>query len=179
MLGLKRQTVCLHPHDPDWIVRAAQEIQGITAATGLTGERVQHVGSTAVPGLPAKPILDIDIGLLANEDVEEVVSKLVDLGFIDRGRRDGGIGRLLVWEISPDVRTIHLHVIPFDSVWWKHDLAFRDALRDDHELRERYANLKTDLASRHGSNRAEYRHQKNPFIVAALERLMEIGRAHV
>lgn len=172
MLGLKRQTVRLHPHDPDWIARAVQEIKRITAATGLTRERVQHVGSTAVPGLPAKPILDIDIGLLAKEDVEEIVSKLVALGFIDRGRREGGIGRLLVWEISPDVRTIHIHVIPLDSVWWKRDLAFRDALRDGQELRERYADLKTELASRHGSNRAEYRHQKNPFIVAALERLM-------
>ncbi len=177
MLGLRRHTVQLQPHNPAWVMRAGQEIQRIMGASSLPHERVQHVGSTSVPDLLAKPILDIDIGVLEKEDVEVIVSNLVDLGFIDRGDHNGGIGRLLVWEAAPEIRTVHIHIIPFDSVWWRQDLAFRDALRDDLDLRERYAALKTELASRHSSSRADYRHGKNPFIVAALERIIESSSA--
>jgi GrpB-like predicted nucleotidyltransferase (UPF0157 family) len=172
MLGLQRHIVVLQPYDPAWMAQAVEEIQRIANATGLPHARIQHVGSTSVPGLVAKPILDINIGLLDDEDPEVIVATLIRLGFIDRGDRGGGIGRLIVWEIAPEVRAVHVHIVPFDSIGWKQDLAFRDALRNDTELREAYAALKTQLASQHRSSRADYRHGKDPFIAAAVQRIL-------
>ena len=159
------------------MTRAVEEIQRISSAAGLPVARVQHVGSTSVPGLLAKPILDINIGVFETKDIETIVAKLIGLGFIDRGNHDGGIGRLVVWEIAPEVRAVHVHLIPYDSIWWTQDLAFRDALRIDAELRDKYAALKTELASQHGSSRADYRHGKNPFIAAAVQRILAARNA--
>src|SRR5688500_18903924 len=104
MLGLQRHTVVLHPHEPGWMARAVEEIQRIANAIGLPLARIEHVGSTSVPGLLAKPILDINIGILDTEDTEMIVANLIRSGFIDRGDRGGGIGSLVVWEIAPEVR---------------------------------------------------------------------------
>ena len=153
----------LAEHDPDWVHQFQRAAALIVAATGIPEERVQHVGSTSVPDLIAKPILDINVGILPSDDVEVVVARLVELGYIDRGEGEGGIGRLLVWESAPDVRTTHVHLQPFDSRWWRGDLQFRDALRADTELRRRYARLKSELAQQFADDRRAYRHAKNDF----------------
>jgi GrpB-like predicted nucleotidyltransferase (UPF0157 family) len=171
VLGLRRRTVRLSPHDPAWADRAREVIGEIATATGIPEDTIQHVGSTAVPGLLAKPILDIDLAIGRGNDVEGLVERLVHLGFIDRGDGEGGIGRLLVWETAPDIRTVHVHITPFDSPWWRHDLAFRDALRDDSVLRQRYAEVKADLARQFPEDRKSYREAKNSFIEATLQRL--------
>ncbi len=130
------------------------------------------MGSTAVSGLSAKPILDIDVGFVAVDDIENIVMRLVQVGFIDRGDGDGGTGRLLLWESAPDIRTIHVHITPFESDWWRQDLAFRDALRANSVLRQRYAALKADLTHRFPSDRKSYRAAKDSFIRATLQLLM-------
>lgn len=175
MLGLRRRSVRLTPHDRRWAERFREVAAQLGEATGLPAARIQHVGSTAVPDLAAKPILDIDVGVVESEDVEEVASGIVRVGFIDRGDGTGGIGRLLVRESEPDVRTIHVHVIPYESVWWRCDLAFRDALRTDVGLREGYGKLKAKLAERFPSDRASYREGKTLFIQRALFRLDPTG----
>jgi GrpB-like predicted nucleotidyltransferase (UPF0157 family) len=155
--------VHLAEHDPAWSDQFKRAAALIIAATDIAEERVQHVGSTSVPDLVAKPILDINVGILPSDDIEVVVARLVDLGYIDRGEGDGGIGRLLVWESAPDVRTTHLHLQPFDSKWWRGDLTFRNALRADPELRRRYGRLKSSLAHQFSDDRRAYRHAKNEF----------------
>lgn len=175
MLGLRRRTVRLEPHDPAWADRSREVIGQIARATGLPETRIQHVGSTSVPDLPAKPILDIDVGIVTAGDIENIVMRLVRVGFIDRGDGEGGTGRLLVWESAPDIRTIHVHITPYDSDWWRQDLAFRDALRSDSDLRQRYATVKSELAQRFPTDRNSYRAAKNSFIRAALEVVMASG----
>ncbi len=172
MLGLRRRTVRLRPHDPAWLDRAREVIGQIAEATGFPEHRIQHVGSTSVPDLPAKPILDIDLGIVTVDDIEDIVRRLVRAGFIDRGDGEGGIGRLLVWETAPDIRTIHVHITPFESDWWRQDLAFRDALRTDSVLRQRYADVKSDLAHRFPADRKSYREAKNGFIRDTLKLTM-------
>ncbi len=172
MLGLRRHTVRLRPHDPAWADRSREVIGQIAEVSGLPEHRIQHVGSTSVPGLSAKPILDIDVGIVTVDDIEDIVMRLVRVGFIDRGDGQGGIGRLLVWETAPDIRTIHVHITPFDSDWWRQDLAFRDALRADSVLRQRYADFKSDLAHRFPADRKSYREAKNVFIRATLKLVM-------
>ena len=160
MLGLRRGAVCIAAHDPAWADQFRRTAEGIGAATGIPAERIQHVGSTAVPGLPAKPILDIDVGLVESEDLEKVAAGLARIGYLDRGNREGGTGRLLVWETAPDFRTVHVHIIPHHSAGWRRDLAFRDALLADSALREQYGELKTRLADLHPNDRRAYRHAR-------------------
>ncbi len=107
MLGLRRHTVRLRPHDPAWADRAREVIGQIAEASGLPEHRIQHVGSTSVPGLPAKPILDIDLGIVTVDDID-IVRRLVHVGFIDRRDGEGGIGRLLVWERRVELSTSRL-----------------------------------------------------------------------
>ena len=108
MLGLRRHTVRLRPHDPAWADRAREVIGQIAEATGLPEHRIQHVGSTSVPGLPAKPILEIDLGIVTVDDIGDIVRCLVRVGFIDRRDGEGGIGRLLVWEGRVELSTSRL-----------------------------------------------------------------------
>jgi GrpB-like predicted nucleotidyltransferase (UPF0157 family) len=163
MLGLRRHTVRLVSHDPAWTDQFQHAAAQIADAANIPGERIQHVGSTSVPDLIAKPILDIDVGILASERVEDIVARLVHIGYIDRGEGEGGIGRLLVWESAPEIRTIHLHILPYDSEWWRKDLAFRDTLRASSDLRERYGRFKAELAERHPTDRKSYRQAKGAF----------------
>lgn len=102
MLGLRRHTVRLAQHDPEWAEAFAAIAGDICLATGLPMERVQHIGSTAVTGLAAKPIIDVDVGLLDTEPVERIVSSLVGAGLLDRGEFGAGVRRLLVRESAPD-----------------------------------------------------------------------------
>ena len=164
MLGLRRGTVLLASHDATWADEFRRTAERIRTATGVPPGRIQHVGSTSVPDLPSKPILDIDVGIIESDDIEEVAGCLARFGYVDRGDHDGGIGRLLVWETAAEVRTVHVHVIPHDSAWWRCDLAFRDALRADAALRAKYAELKTQLARRFATDRRAYRHAKNDFL---------------
>lgn len=163
MLGLKRHTVRLVDHDPKWADEFRRVSLEIVATTGIDSERIQHVRSTAVLGLRAKPILDVDLGLADSDDIEDVVRQLVRQGYLDRGDGAPGIGRLLVWESAPAVRTVHLHLHPAASNWWHGDVAFRDALRRDDALRTRYARLKADLAERFPNDRSAYREGKAAF----------------
>ena len=76
MIGLKRHTVKIVDHDPDWITIAAEACQAIRSACGELLVDVEHVGSTAVPDLPAKPILDIAAAVVTVDSIAEIVRRL-------------------------------------------------------------------------------------------------------
>ena len=171
VLGLRRHTVRLLPHNGAWAERFEEVKAQISSCTVVEAGRIHHVGSTAVPDLVAKPILDVDVALLPTEDIEEFVLRLEEVGYIDRGEGKDGIGRLLVLESEPDVRTVHVHVTPVEAGWWRQDVALRDALRADPELRSEYANLKSILARRFPNDRRSYRNAKSSFVEAVLKGL--------
>ena len=162
-------------YDPAWAELAAAEIGRIAAAVGEAAVGVEHVGSTAVPGLAAKPIVDLQIA------VAEV------------GRRDlyveqlEGIGYLFVPDPdSPDFhffakpaarpRSFHLHVCAAGSEDERRHLAVRDYLRAHPEEAAGYAALKRELAARHPGDRLAYIEGKEEF-VTALER-RALAREH-
>ena len=171
MLGLRATTVQLVAHHPTWLEEGRRINAWIAKITGLPLARIQHVGSTAVPNLIAKPILDLDLGLVPAEDSNEFVTALVEAGFIDRGRGAAGLVRLLVWESDLRICSIHLHIMKHASIRWECDIAFRDALQIDPVLRESYSKLKVKLAERFPSNRKAYREGKATFIRNNLYRL--------
>lgn len=171
MLGLERGVVRLDAHDPTWVAAFEEFASAVRRHTGLTRARVEHVGSTSVPGLLAKPILDIVVGADANECVDELAARIAELGYIDRGFGTASNGRLLVRESAPNVRVVHLHIVLYRSAYWRHYVDFRDALRTDHVLRDQYVVLKTMLAERFRTDRESYTRAKGSFIVDALATL--------
>ncbi len=168
MIGLKRHTVRIVEHDPEWLTLGADAVQEIRQAVCDLIADVQHVGSTAVPDLPAKPILDIVIAVDRTDAIAELLPRLTGLGYIDRG--DGGDegGWLLVRESSPNVRTIHLHVVERDDPQWSNYLRFRDLLRDNPDLRQQYADLKERLRKEFPNDRESYTAAKDEFVRGVL-----------
>ena len=175
-LGLQRGTVRFSEHNRRWSFVYALIASEIAEVTGVSSERIQHVGSTAVPELAAKPILDIAIGVGDGESVGAIVGHLVGIGYLDRGDGEGSIGRLVVRESSPEVRTVHVHMVGYGTEEWRSYVAFRDALLNDPLVRDQYADVKRTLAQSFPEDRKSYRTAKNAFIVKTLE-VLSSGRA--
>jgi GrpB-like predicted nucleotidyltransferase (UPF0157 family) len=163
-LGLRKATLALAPYDPKWAEAFAAEVILIRGALPDMSFEIDHIGSTAVPGLPAKPILDIAMSADAN-DVPHIAEALVGLGYIDRGIRSG---RLFIRLRDGDVRTHNLHLYEPGDPDCRDQIAFRDALRADPSLRDRYAALKQDLVDRLGdAGRVRYADEKTDFVRTA------------
>lgn len=175
-LGLRRGKVRLSEHNRRWSFVYAFTASEIASVTGIPAERIQHVGSTSVEGLPAKPILDIALGIDDAEAVDAVASHLVGVGYLDRGTGEGSIGRLVVRESSPEVRTVHVHIVGYGTEAWRDYVEFRDALRNDLLVRDQYADVKRTLARRFSEDRKSYRTAKNAFIRKTLD-VLSSGRA--
>ena len=156
--------VRLVAHDPAWATRFADERARLLTALGDLPAEIEHVGSTAVPGLAAKPILDVLVGRPAG-DVAPYVEALQRAGYVYRG--EAGIpGRHYFRRGDP--RTHHLHLVECGGAVWRDHLAFRDRLRADAALAAAYGALKERLAIQHAEDRAAYTEAKAPFITAVL-----------
>lgn len=128
---------------------------------------IEHIGSTAVPGLVAKPILDIAVGLSSDADPDQVIARLEPLGWAFRGDK-GDPGLLFVLEDRPAHRVAHMHVVGYGDTRWRHYLLFRDRLRTDPAARTAYAELKRGLAERFADDRRAYTAAKDSFITGLL-----------
>ena len=164
-LGLRQATLALAPHDLAWAGAFDAEAARIRAALPDVAFEIDHIGSTAVPGLPAKPILDIAMRAGAGDE-PRIAGGLLALGYIDRGHRSG---RLFIRLRNSDMRTHNLHLYRPDDSDCRDQIAFRDALRADPDLRDRYAALKQDLVSRLGNaGRGRYADGKTDFVRTAV-----------
>lgn len=134
---------------------------------------IEHVGSTAVPGLAAKPILDIDVLLKSAADLPLTITALASIGYQHRG--DLGIpGREAFRAPVGDLRH-HLYVCPDNREYQRH-IAFRDHLRSHPEDANAYAALKRELAIRFRDDREAYNNAKSNFVEGIL-RTLENGKA--
>jgi GrpB-like predicted nucleotidyltransferase (UPF0157 family) len=169
MIGLNRHIVQVVEHHPNWAALAADACQEVQRVCGNLLTDLQHVGSTSVPDLPAKPILDIAAAVVTLDAIPALVQRLTGIGYLYRG--DGGEegGHLFVRESSPEVRTLHLHVVEHHGTQWRNYLCFRDLLRQHPEIREQYAGLKQELGNRFQDDRKSYTASKHDFIRGILE----------
>jgi GrpB-like predicted nucleotidyltransferase (UPF0157 family) len=170
IIGLSRGIVSFVPHQPGWSNLFAEEREVLRQRIGQHALDIQHVGSTAVPGLAAKPILDIAIALATPDLIAPCRAPLVDLGYIDRGDQGADGGYLFVKERGPGVRTHHLHLVTIDDPQWRNYLHFRDTLRADAVIRARYGALKMALQARFAHDRQGYTLAKDAFVRGVLSR---------
>lgn len=164
-LGLRQATLSLREYDPRWAYLFETEASLISEALpGVTFE-IDHIGSTAVPGLQAKPILDI---ALRSTEEAQIAAALVKLGYIDRGIRSG---RLFIRLRDDDVRTHNLHFYQPDDPDYMDQVTFRDALRSDPKLRAQYVALKRNLVESLGDKgRGQYADGKADFVKSVLQK---------
>gem|GEM_PF-210901 len=170
VLGLPYGQVRLVDSDPGWphaFEVLAAELRG---ALGELAVAVEHVGSTAVPGLVAKPILDLAVGLAPGARTDRVRPAIEQLGYVFRGDKGDTGGLLFVLEDPPAHRIAHLHVVPHGGQRWQRYLAFRDRLRIDPDARAAYAGVKRRLGEQFAGDRQAYTAGKGAFVVDVLSR---------
>lgn len=161
VLGLERGIVRLHDYNPLWIELYREEEERIKTAIGHLIIELQHIGSTAIPGIKAKPILDMMAGVPRLDQALLCQAPLEALGY-DYAVR-AGIANDCVFGKGL-ARTHLLHVVEYGSAEWTNHLRFRDRLRNDSELAREYERLKEELSLKFSENRAEYTSAKSKFI---------------
>lgn len=159
--------VILVPYDPEWPAMFGREqiaLQGVLRPW-LVGP-IEHIGSTSVEGLSAKPIIDIMAGVESLESSVPALEALSELSYCYFLYKAGEMH----WLCKPSdfARTHHLHLVPFESPVWRARLAFRDHLRRDPVAAHRYLTLKRDLADRFREDREAYTEGKSDFIESML-----------
>ena len=162
-LGLKKGSVRLVPHSEEWDGEFKEEQARIVACLHCPTSKVSHVGSTAVPGIPAKPIIDIAVGVPDLEAVGEYARLLKEIGYEYRGDRFGDDDHLFV-KGPAGIQTHYLHLVALSSVKWRNYALFRDYLRSHERTRREYAALKRSLAENFPSDRESYTQGKHDFI---------------
>ncbi len=127
---------------------------------------IEHIGSTAIPGLAAKPIIDIMVGLIDFSKVGSLVSKCVELGYNYFPQYEDVMPdrRFFKKTNEMDVATHHIHMVPLGGEFWDRHLLFRDYLRCHPDIAADYGALKKDLAKREWNDRNEYSDAKTEFI---------------
>ncbi|HEY7290876.1 MAG TPA: GrpB family protein [Vicinamibacterales bacterium] len=156
------------PYDVDWPGQFETERRLLVDAIGrwLVDGSVEHIGSTAVPGLDAKPVIDIMAG------VESLDGSRAALSVLERHQYCYAQYRtdVMHWlcKPSPAHRTHHLHLVPRGSHLWIEQLAFRDYLRAHDDVAREYAELKRRLADAHRLDREAYTSAKAPFVQRVL-----------
>jgi GrpB-like predicted nucleotidyltransferase (UPF0157 family) len=162
-------------HDPEWPALADAELRRVGVAVGETAVSLEHVGSTAVPGLAAKPIIDLLVGVDAIEPRERYVASLERLGYLFAPAPDSP-GRHFFALPPQRPRTHHLHVVEAGSEHEFRHIAVRDFLRAHDDEAERYAGLKRGLVARRPRDRLAYIEGKERYVTALEARAIAWAR---
>jgi GrpB-like predicted nucleotidyltransferase (UPF0157 family) len=157
-------------HDPAWALLFEEERDRLAGVFDGRALGIEHIGSTSVPDLCAKPIVDVLVGLEELELADEQIAAMERLGYDYLGEH-GLPGRLF---FRKDPRTHHVHVVLHGGEHWERQLVFRDTLRSDPEERRRYDEFKRRLAAE-GHPREAYTELKTPFIREVEARARERG----
>jgi GrpB-like predicted nucleotidyltransferase (UPF0157 family) len=163
------EAISLIDHDATWATRFAKQQVRLSELFGplLVGS-IEHVGSTAVPGLRAKPIVDLLAPVTSLAVARHAIPRLTEGGWLFWPDDPNGSYRLWFLRPRPDARTHHLQIIAHDHPAARALIVFRDALLEDPALRDAYAALKGQLAARHRNDRDAYTNAKADFVRAVL-----------
>jgi GrpB-like predicted nucleotidyltransferase (UPF0157 family) len=168
VLGLPTGEVWLLDAHKAWAEEFVLEKARIVAAVGEHILEIQHVGSTAIPGVPAKPVLDILVGVEDFGEARVCVAPLERIGYCYR--HEHGIPRRHYF-VKGDPRTHHLHMVERDSHHWTMTVTFREILKRDSESARAYAEAKQLLAAKYSRDRESYQREKDKVV----ERLLALA----
>jgi GrpB-like predicted nucleotidyltransferase (UPF0157 family) len=161
--GTDDDRIELVEYNPQWPAVFQAESERIRAACGPALAAVEHIGSTALPGVAAKPVLDLMLGVERLEDADELVAPMRGLGYEYAGRYEA-FGRFSFVLREHGRRVSHAHGFVVNGRHWRRHLFFRDHLRTHPAAAARYEALKRKLAARHEDDREAYSDGKAPFL---------------
>lgn len=160
--------IIIEEYDPFWPRQFEMLRSRIAPIVGPLAKTIEHVGSTAVPGLAAKPIIDVDILLRSADDLPTAIQRLYSLGYLHRG--DLGIPGREAFRAPAHDFPHHLYVCLPEYPEFARHIAFRDYLRAHPEDRNAYARLKRDLEKKCRTDRGAYTEAKGEFVTSILGR---------
>ena len=163
-LGLKRGTVQLEPHDKQWDEAAIQTIKNLKSILGDDAVDIQHIGSTAIPAIKAKPIIDIAVGVTDFDKVMLHNEQLRQVGIFYRGSDVECQLLYAMGDMEKNIRTHHIHVVKWNGTEWKNYIHFRDYLNANENMALQYAKLKEELESKYADDRITYTKGKQNMI---------------
>lgn len=162
--GRERRDIRIVDYDPMWPVRFENERLRIERALGSRAMQIDHIGSTAVPGLAAKPIIDIDVSVTDPDDEFAYLPDLEKAGYVLRVREPAH--RML----RTPTRDVHIHICASESVWEFRHLLFRDWLRTSVDDARLYESVKRDLAQREWGDMNDYADAKSEVVAEIMMR---------
>ena len=168
-LGLKRGTVQLEPHDKQWDEVAVQTIKILKSILGDDAIDIQHIGSTAIPAIKAKPIIDIVVGVTDFDKVMLHNEQLQKEGIFCRGSDVENQILYVMGDMEKDIRTHHIHVVKWNGTEWRNYIHFRDCLNANENMALQYQRVKEELESKYADNRGLYTKGKKDIIDIILE----------
>ena len=180
MIGLKRGTVQLCEHEKEWEIEAQNTITRLKEILGDVITDIQHVGSTSIPSIKAKPIIDIALAVDKFDDILAYEKELKDAGFYYRPGAQASIRNQLLfacgnyYDGSGDLQTHFIHVVLTNSMDWINYINFRDYLNGTPSVAKAYEDLKATLALQApvDSGREKYLKGKHDFIIYTLRKAL-------
>ncbi|WP_346688221.1 GrpB family protein [uncultured Cloacibacillus sp.] len=176
MLGLKRGCVALAPHEEAWEAEAARTAELLQKLLGASAAGAEHVGSTAVRGIEAKPIIDIAVAARSLDEIKSKAALLGRYGFIFRGE---DVPEQLLFIIEDEARgvvTHHIHIVEAGGATWRDYIGLCDYLNAFPREAARYGALKSELARRFPADRKSYTAGKAALIAELLSEAREWRR---
>lgn len=164
--------VLVVPHDPRWSNEFADESQRVMRALGDNARQAHHIGSTAIPGIKAKPVIDLLIEVVTIADVDSRNIQMAELGYEALGECGIPERRYFRKDREPGIRTHNIHVFAAGSDQARRHLAFRDFMNAHPDWAARYSDLKSRLAKQFPDSIEDYMDGKDAFI-KEMDRLAE------
>lgn len=161
--------VIIVPADSRWSQSFKEEKARIYAALGGHFVDIEHIGSTAIPELAAKPVIDLLGGVRSMRDADALLNPLCKIGYETSAEFNAALpDRRFLRRRIGDVRTHHLHLVVYGSEQWRRRLLFRNRLRADSSLVQQYEALKYKLAAQFCNDREAYTAAKSDFVMSVL-----------
>lgn len=172
IIGLKKGTVKLVEHNPAWAKLFEREKELLLEKFSGVILEIGHGGSTVIPTIPAKPIIDMFAAVSSLKDAEKIRKDLEEMGYEYRGE-EGVPERILYVKGNPELRTHHLQLVEKTSNEWKNHILIKEYYFKHPKEAKKYGKLKEELSKRYPSDRKAYSHGKDQFIKSIIEKAKE------
>lgn len=168
MLGVPKNSVMLCPYSEEWKILFEREKTNLYKCIKDYDIDIQHVGSTSISGMCAKPIIDIVIVLKDFKDGYTLINGVESIGYHFKGSL-GNSNRFFFWKGDEGNNTHNLHIVEYGDRNWENLILFRDFMNSHSNYRDKYLFLKTDLANTYKEDRATYTEKKTKFILDVIQ----------
>ncbi len=174
IIGLKRGTVKLKKHNFGWKKLYEKEKETLLKKIPNIILEISHGGSTVIPGIPAKPIIDIFVAVsYLNKAKNNTLKKnLEKMGYEYYGE-DRGNERILYTKGGSEIKTHHLHFVKKDGEEWKKHILIKEYFLKNPRVAQKYAKLKTSLAKKYPNDREKYTHGKDTFLKSIIKKTIK------